>query len=67
MAEQLPLTVEALIDYLDKSFPNQCPDLQWSDKRVWYEAGRHSVVTHLRSLQQARDENILETHVSIRP
>lgn len=44
-----PLASQALLDYLDSVFPDECPDLSLTDRQVWFNAGRASVVRKLKS------------------
>ena len=36
-----------LIEYLDTMYPERVPDIQWSDRKVWVEAGKRHVVRFL--------------------
>lgn len=53
--EQLPLTVEALIEALDKSYPERCPDPSWSDKEIWMKAGERRLVRRLLVLLESQN------------
>lgn len=44
---EIPILSEELIDYLDKSFPEKCADLQENEKQIFYKSGQRSVVKHL--------------------
>ena len=44
---QIPILSEQLVDYLDTLFPEQCADLQESEKEIFYKSGQRSVVKHL--------------------
>ena len=46
---QKPLASQALIDYLDGIFADECPDLALTDRQVWYNAGAASVVRKLKA------------------
>ena len=39
---------KSLIDYLEKKFPDQCPDINDAEKVVWFKSGQSSVVKHLK-------------------
>lgn len=45
--DKLPGNTDELLDLLDQLIPNKCPDLEWTDRKVWFEAGRRSVVDML--------------------
>jgi hypothetical protein len=42
----------ALIDALDETFPELCPDPNDSDRLVWIKAGERNVVRKLREWQR---------------
>ena len=44
---EIPILSEELIDYLDKSFPEKCAELQENEKQIFYKSGQRSVVKHL--------------------
>lgn len=46
---------ESLVDYLDKIYPDRCPELNLSDREIWYRSGQRSVVCYLRSLLETID------------
>lgn len=51
--KQLPPKIpQALVDYLDKAIPDRCPSIDTPDRKVWFDAGRRSVVVFLQTLLQ---------------
>ena len=54
---QKPAIDAALLEYLDRVFPNECPDISTPDRHVWAAVGQRTVVDHLKSLhaQQLKD------------
>lgn len=42
-----PLIDRALLVALDKAFPERCPNVQWSDRKVWMEAGKREAIRFL--------------------
>lgn len=46
--KQLPPVDPALIEWLEDRFPNQVPDIDDSDRRVWMKAGHQEVITELK-------------------
>lgn len=58
--EVLPNTIKELIDQLDNSYPERCPDLQQSEREIWMYAGSRQLVKHLIRLQRESEQNILE-------
>lgn len=55
-----PVIPKALIEYLERLYPDRTPDLTDSDRMVWYNAGRVSVVRKLRAEYEKQNANILE-------
>lgn len=43
-----PPVPEVLVHTLERLFPNKCPELNASNRQVWYDAGAVSVVSFLR-------------------
>jgi hypothetical protein len=54
--DNFPHVTKALVDRLDSLFPNQCPRLDDTDRRVWYAAGQASVVTFLKQVLKDQQE-----------
>lgn len=44
----IPPVPERLLQKLEEMFPPISPTLDWTEKRIWYEAGRRAVVELLR-------------------
>lgn len=59
--EQLPSDIDTLIEELDKIFPLLPPDLNDSEREIWFKAGQRDVIEYLFELKSRKDENIL-TH-----
>lgn len=57
---RLPVVDEALLDYLERMFPDRCPNLEDDENTVWFKAGAASVARHLRAVHEQQNENILE-------
>ena len=52
-----------LLDYLDKQFPNQSPNINDKDREVWFKSGQASVVKHLKQLLDEQNKNILNNNI----
>ena len=50
-----------LIKYFEKQFPDTSPNINDSERTIWFKAGQSSVVKHLLKQKEAQDENILTT------
>lgn len=58
--EALPNTVTDLIDQLDKTIPEKCPDPEMSDREIWLYAGQRKLIRLLKRLREEAEENIME-------
>lgn len=48
----LPPISAQLLSALAQQFPDRSPDLQWSEKEVWFRSGQASVVRFLATVHQ---------------
>lgn len=48
--EKAPAISQAILDYLDRMFPDKCPGEEVSDRKVWIDVGCRKVVNHLRAV-----------------
>ena len=53
---KLPEIPRELLEALDRLFPESCPKMEWSDRQVWYEVGRRSVLRFLWSAYKEQNE-----------
>ena len=58
--EQFPTLPKNILDALEKLIPNKCPNLLDSEREVWYNVGRRSVVDLLREIYAIQNERSLE-------
>ena len=54
----LPPFSQELIDKLEALYPDQSPDMDWPDRKIWVSAGENRVIRFLRS--QFNRQNNLE-------
>lgn len=54
-----PIIPEELLKELNRRFPEQCAELDWEEKTVWYSTGQRSVVRLLNALYNEQQENLL--------
>lgn len=52
----VPPLSEQLIEYLESLYPIESPDLDSSDRMIWFLAGRQDVVRCLRSKFEEQQE-----------
>lgn len=43
----LPLIPKDLMEAIAAQVPEKCPDISWSDRQVWFEAGKRELVRWL--------------------
>lgn len=58
--EALPNTVTDLIDQLDNTIPEQCPDPAMSDREIWMYAGQRKLIRLLKRLREEAEDNLME-------
>ncbi|MAN63671.1 MAG: hypothetical protein CMI60_17180 [Parvibaculum sp.] len=56
----LPVTVEELLELLNKLYPERSPDLDDDTKAMYFKAGQRDVVRFLNVLKERSEDNILE-------
>lgn len=54
------LSVE-VIKRLDELYPKRFPELDWSEREVWFKAGQRSVVDFLNEVFAEQNETILSS------
>ena len=59
----LPPISERLVSALAQQFPDRAPDLQWTEKEVWFRSGQASVVRYLIAVMQEQFEKGLDLDV----
>jgi len=59
MEQDFPHIPEDLLEALDQTFPERCPDPSWDERRVWREVGKREVVRFLKRKFAEQNENIL--------
>ena len=55
----LPAVSPELIEYLEHICPEAAPDISALDRQIWFDAGRVSLVRHLRRLFEDQNTSIL--------
>lgn len=45
----LPTTFEELIEQLEDTFPDKCPELSDEERAIWFHAGCVYVVKHIKA------------------
>jgi hypothetical protein len=59
----LPPISERLVSALAQQFPDRAPDLQWTEKEVWFRSGQASVVRYLIAVMQEQFEKGIDLEV----
>lgn len=60
-----PSISKELIDYLEATVPERCPDIRASDREIWLYAGKRDLVRGLIAQFQSQQENILEAPLHV--
>ncbi|MBU4567005.1 MAG: hypothetical protein KKE29_19995 [Proteobacteria bacterium] len=55
MSRRIPTPDPALVEALDRLYPDKCPDPKDSERQIWIKVGQRSVV---RKLQQALEDGL---------
>jgi hypothetical protein len=58
--DPFPTVPEALLKKLDAIYPERCADADWTDRKVWIEAGKRAVVRFLWAEFKRQNENPLD-------
>tara|TARA_B100001142_G_scaffold94267_2_gene96086 strand:- start:8450 stop:8632 length:183 start_codon:yes stop_codon:yes gene_type:complete len=56
---EIPVISQDLIDYLGTQFPDKCPDVSDTERKIWTDVGASLVVRHLQRVKEDQEENIL--------
>jgi uncharacterized protein YlzI (FlbEa/FlbD family) len=55
-----PKIPKDLLEYLEKMYPEKCPEIDTPDRVIWMTTGQRYVVRHLRRMFDEQNETILE-------
>lgn len=58
---KLPFVDDALVNYLERLYPDQAPDPSEDERKIWINRGAVGVVRHLKALRKEQRENMLGT------
>ena len=56
---KIPFVEEGLLDYLQRLYPDNSPDLHLTDREIWMNRGCVEVIRHLKHLHTLQQENLL--------
>jgi len=59
MDQKIPFIEDSLLEYLQRLFPDKCPDNADTDRQIWINRGRVDVVRHLKHIHSEQRKNIL--------
>lgn len=54
-----PYVEEGLLEYLQRLYPDACPEPSQTDREIWINRGAVEVVRHLKHLHTLQQENLL--------
>lgn len=53
---RVPPIDEALLNVLEVTFPNRCPDPEWSEREIWQRVGEQRLIRWLRHQYKNQQE-----------
>jgi Ni,Fe-hydrogenase III component G len=57
--QPFPPIPEAILNELNRRFPECCADLEWTEKQVWFFSGQRAVVRFLNhTFNQQREDSL---------
>jgi hypothetical protein len=59
---QLPNIDKVLVDYLDRMYPDVSPDINMSEREIFFRRGAVDVVRTLRRIYTEQNDDILGMH-----
>jgi hypothetical protein len=54
-----PIISKDLVEFLERLFPDRCPEVSASERAIWTAVGAAGVVRYLRSEMEQQQEEIL--------
>lgn len=46
---KVPDIPKSIIEYLERLYPESCPRMDWSERKIWVEVGKREVVKALKA------------------
>lgn len=56
-----PSFTKEQVEYLNKLYPERCPEAEWSDRKIWISVGERRVVRMINKLFEEHLERQLGT------
>lgn len=56
--EKLPIVDKALLEYIERLYPDKSPELAWQDREVWFRRGAVDVCRTLRRIFDEQQESM---------
>jgi len=54
-----PAITRDLIEYMNKIFPDKCPDVIDTERKIWTNVGKRQAYEHFKKLYDKQQNNIL--------
>ena len=61
MESKIPYIADELLDYLQRLYPDRCPEPAQAERDIWINRGAVGVVRHLSAIHKEQRENMLGT------
>jgi len=55
-----PFISNELAEFLDKSYPERCPEVSWSEREIWLKAGERKLVRRLLQMHADQMHNAIK-------
>ena len=59
MESKIPFITDELLDYLQRIYPDRCPEPTQSERDIWISRGAVGVVRHLSAIHKEQRSNML--------
>jgi hypothetical protein len=58
--KRLPPVTRELVEFLDRAYPDRCPEVDATDRAIWIATGQAILVRKLKQLLAAQEKNIVK-------
>jgi len=54
-----PHVSKELLEYMNKMFPDKCPDVTDTERKIWVNVGKREAFNHFQRLFKKQQDNII--------
>lgn len=55
-----PFISNELVEFLEASYPERCPEVSWSEREIWIKAGERKLVRRLLQMHADQLHNTIK-------